>query len=90
MILFILSLDRSRINNGGLSAVMIDVYMSYQFTITPAIVQYLQTIERAHETLRLTILPAMIAEQLRWDDPDAYKGSEIAPSPAQVTLTPRI
>jgi Fic family protein len=39
--------------------------MSYQFTFTPAIVKYLQTIERVRETVRLTILPPMIAEQLR-------------------------
>jgi Fic family protein len=40
--------------------------MSYQFTFTPAIVKYLQTIERVRETIRLTILPPMIAEQLRF------------------------
>lgn len=39
--------------------------MSYPFTFTPAIVRYLQTIERVRETVRLTILPPMIAEQLR-------------------------
>ncbi len=39
--------------------------MSYPFTFTPAIVQSLQTIERVRETVRLTILPPMIAEQLR-------------------------
>jgi Fic family protein len=39
--------------------------MSYRFTFTPAIVQSLQTIERARATVRLTILPPMIAEQLR-------------------------
>lgn len=39
--------------------------MSYSFTFTPAIVQYLQTIARVRETVRLTILPPLIAEQLR-------------------------
>jgi Fic family protein len=39
--------------------------MSYQFTFTPTIVKYLQTIERVRETVRLTILPPIIAEQLR-------------------------
>ncbi len=39
--------------------------MSYQFAFTPVIVQYLQIIERVRETVRLTILPPMIAEQLR-------------------------
>jgi len=40
--------------------------MSYTFTFTPDIVRYLQTIERVRETVRLTILPPMIAEQLRF------------------------
>ena len=39
--------------------------MSYRFTFTPAIVRHLQTIERVRESIRLTILPPMIAEQLR-------------------------
>lgn len=40
--------------------------MGYLFTFTPAIVRYLQTIERIRETVRLTILPPVIAEQLRF------------------------
>jgi len=40
--------------------------MSYKFTFTTNIVRYLQTIERVRETVRLTILPPMIAEQLRF------------------------
>jgi len=40
--------------------------MSYTFTFTPDIVRYLQTIERVRESVRLTILPPMIAEQLRF------------------------
>ncbi len=40
--------------------------MSYQFTFTPAIVRYLQTIERVRATIRLTVLPPIIAEQLRF------------------------
>jgi Fic family protein len=40
--------------------------MGYNFAFTPNIVRYLQTIERVRETVRLTILPPMIAEQLRF------------------------
>lgn len=39
--------------------------MSYHFTFTSSIVRYLQTIERVRETIRLTILPPVIAAQLR-------------------------
>jgi Fic family protein len=39
--------------------------MGYNFAFTPAIVRHLQTIERARETVRLTILPPLLAEQLR-------------------------
>ena len=39
--------------------------MSYPFIFTPQIVRYLQTIERAHETVRLTALSPLLAEQLR-------------------------
>ncbi len=39
--------------------------MSYRFTFTPSIVRNLQTIERVRESIRLTILPPVIAEQLR-------------------------
>ncbi len=42
--------------------------MSYQFTFTPAIVRYLQTIERVRATVRLTVLPPIIAEQLRFQN----------------------
>ncbi len=38
--------------------------MGYKFNFTPAIVKYLQTIERVRETVRLMVLPPMIAEQL--------------------------
>jgi len=40
--------------------------MSYDFTFTPAIVRYLQSIERVRESVRLTILPPVVAEKLRW------------------------
>ncbi|MFH1633391.1 MAG: Fic family protein [Chloroflexota bacterium] len=39
--------------------------MPYKFSFTPAIVRYLQSIERVRELVRLTILPPVIAEQLR-------------------------
>ena len=39
--------------------------MSFNFSFTPSIVRYLQTIERVRELVRLTILPPVIAEQLR-------------------------
>lgn len=39
--------------------------MNYTFTFTRSIVRYLQVIERIKETVRLTILPPAIAEQLR-------------------------
>lgn len=39
--------------------------MPYNFSFTPAIVHYLQSIERVRELVRLTILPPMIAEHLR-------------------------
>ena len=59
-----------RKNNGTLSAVMIHyIYkLPIHLHFTPAIVQYLQTIERGRKTVRLTILPPMIAEQLRPPD----------------------
>jgi Fic family protein len=40
--------------------------MTYKFELTPAIVRYLQTIERVRETVRLTVLPPAIAEVLRF------------------------
>ncbi len=40
--------------------------MGYNITFTAAIVRSLQTIERVRETVRLTILPLMIAERLRF------------------------
>ncbi len=39
--------------------------MAYQFSFTSAIVRYLQSIERFRETVRLTVLPPLVAEQLR-------------------------
>ena len=39
--------------------------MSYTYTFTPSIVCNLQVIERVRERIRLTILPPVIAEQLR-------------------------
>lgn len=39
--------------------------MPYNFSFTPAIIRYLQSIERVRELVRLTILPPVIAEQLR-------------------------
>jgi Fic family protein len=39
--------------------------MSYPFSFTASIVRYLQTIERVRQTVLLTILPPLIAEQLR-------------------------
>ena len=39
--------------------------MTYNFTFSTSIVRYLQTIERARQTVRLTILPPVAAEQLR-------------------------
>jgi len=40
--------------------------MAYQYELTPAIVRYLQTIERVRETVRFTILPPAVAEALRF------------------------
>lgn len=39
--------------------------MAYRFTFTPAIVRHLQSIERAREQVRLTLLPPVLAEQMR-------------------------
>ena len=39
--------------------------MAYNFSFTSTIVRYLQTIEQVRQTIRLTILPPVIAEQLR-------------------------
>jgi len=39
--------------------------MAYNFSFTSSIVRYLQTIERVRQAVRLTILPPVIAEQLR-------------------------
>ncbi len=39
--------------------------MSYHFSFTPQIVRDLQIIERVRENVRLTILPPLLAEQLR-------------------------
>ena len=39
--------------------------MAYRFTFTPSIVRHLQTIERAREQVRLTVLPPVVAERLR-------------------------
>jgi Fic family protein len=39
--------------------------MPYHFSFSPSIVRYLQTIERVRQTIRLTILPPAVAEQLR-------------------------
>lgn len=39
--------------------------MPYKFSFNSSIVRYLQTIERAREIVRLTILPPVVAEQLR-------------------------
>ncbi|MBC8507693.1 MAG: Fic family protein [Anaerolineales bacterium] len=39
--------------------------MKFKFSFTPSIVRHLQSIERVRELVRLTILPLMIAEQLR-------------------------
>lgn len=38
--------------------------MSYDFSFTPTIVRYLQSIERVQEVVRLTILPQVISELL--------------------------
>jgi Fic family protein len=40
--------------------------MSYRFYFTPHIVKYLQNIERVKETIHLTVLPPLVAEQLRY------------------------
>lgn len=40
--------------------------MTYKFELTPAIVRYLQIIERVRETVRLTVLPPAVAEVLRF------------------------
>ncbi|MBN1668273.1 MAG: Fic family protein [Anaerolineales bacterium] len=39
--------------------------MPYRFEFTPTIVRYLQAIERVRETVRLTVLPPLVAERLR-------------------------
>ena len=39
--------------------------MAYKFSFNPSIVRYLQTIERVRQTIKLTILPPVVAEQLR-------------------------
>ena len=39
--------------------------MTYKYSFTPSIVRSLQSIERVRELVRLTILPPMVAEQLR-------------------------
>jgi len=39
--------------------------MGYPFSFTPQIIKSLQTIERVRENVRMTVLPPMIAEQLR-------------------------
>jgi Fic family protein len=39
--------------------------MAFNFSFTSSIVRYLQTIERVRQTIRMTILPPLIAEQLR-------------------------
>jgi Fic family protein len=39
--------------------------MAFNFSFTPSIVRYLQAIERVRQTVRMTILPPVIAEQLR-------------------------
>jgi Fic family protein len=39
--------------------------MSYKFTFTPALVRYLQVIERVRERVHLTLLPPAITEELR-------------------------
>ena len=39
--------------------------MAYNFSFNFSIVRYLQTIERVRQTVRLTILPPIVAEQLR-------------------------
>ncbi len=39
--------------------------MSYKFSYNPSIVRYLQSIERVRQTIKLTILPPIVAEQLR-------------------------
>ena len=39
--------------------------MTYKFDFTLAVVRHLQAIERATETVRLTVLPPGLAEQLR-------------------------
>ena len=39
--------------------------MGYKFSFTPAIVRYLQTIERVRERVHLTLLPPAITEELR-------------------------
>ena len=41
--------------------------MSYGFEFTPRIVQHLQSIERSREAVRLSILPPMVAEGLRFE-----------------------
>lgn len=39
--------------------------MPYRFSFTPDIVKHLQIIERVRETVRLTVLPPLVAEKLR-------------------------
>lgn len=39
--------------------------MTYRYSFTPRIVHYLQSIERSRQTVKLTILPPLIAERLR-------------------------
>lgn len=39
--------------------------MTYNFSFNASIVRYLQTIERVRQAIRLTILPPVVAEQLR-------------------------
>jgi len=39
--------------------------MAYHFSFNSSIVRYLQTIERVRQTVRLTVLPPIVAEQLR-------------------------
>ncbi|MHB8087702.1 MAG: Fic family protein [Anaerolineaceae bacterium] len=39
--------------------------MSYKFSFSPSIVRNLQTIERARQSVQLTFLPPIVAEQLR-------------------------
>jgi Fic family protein len=39
--------------------------MTYNFSFTASIVRYLQTIERVRQSVRLTVLPPVVTEQLR-------------------------